>query len=422
MWLGAIQAVLGIAALVALAWAVSENRRGFPWRTAAAGLLLQFALALLLIKLPGSQIVFRWIGNAVDALMRSTEAGTSLVFGYLGGAPLPFQETYPGAAFIFAFRVLPLVVFISALSAVLYHFRVLPWVVRGFAYLLTKTLNIGGAVSFATAANVFIGMVEAPLLVRPYLDRMTRSDLFVVMVGGMATIAGTVFALYSTLLSDLIPDSAGHLLTASLISAPAAVLIALTMIPRPTDVEDDETERSVELGRIYENGIDAITRGAIDGLRLFAYIIGMVIVLVALVELVNIILSIAPDVAAEPLTLQRLMGWGLAPIAWLLGVPWSEAVTAGQLLGTKVALNELIAYLQMSELPAGTLSERSAVIMAYSICGFANFGSVGIMIGGIGAIAPDRRLEIAQLGLKSILAGTMATCMTGAIAGILHLI
>ena len=260
------------------------------------------------------------------------------------------------------------------------------------------------------------------MLVRPYLDRMTRSDLFVVMVGGMATIAGTVFALYSTLLSDIIPDSAGHLLTASLISAPAAILIALIMIPRPTDVEDDETERSVELGRIYENGIDAITRGAIDGLRLFAYIIGMVIVLVALVELVNIILSVAPDVAAEPLTLQRIMGWGLAPVAWLLGVPWSEAVTAGQLLGTKVALNELIAYLQMAELPEGSLSERSAIIMAYSICGFANFGSVGIMIGGIGAIAPDRRLEIAQLGLKSILAGTMATCMTGAIAGLLHLI
>ena len=421
MQLETIQAIAGLAALVALAWAISENRRGFPWRTVVAGLLVQFALALLLIKLPGSQVVFRWIGNTVDALMRSTEAGTSLVFGYLGGAPLPFQETYPGAAFIFAFRVLPLVVFISALSAVLYHFRVLPWVVRGFAYILTKTLNIGGSVSFATAANVFIGMVEAPLLVRPYLDRMTRSDLFVVMVGGMATIAGTVFALYSTLLADIIPDSAGHLLTASLISAPAAVLIALIMIPREPDLED-ETQQSVELGRIYENGIDAITRGAIDGLRLFAYIIGMVIVLVALVELVNIILSLGPDIAAEPLTLQRLMGWALAPVAWLLGVPWAEAVTAGQLLGTKVALNELIAYIQMSELPDGSLSERSALIMAYSVCGFANFGSVGIMIGGIGAIAPDRRLEIAQLGLKSILAGTMATCMTGAIAGILYII
>ena len=417
-----VQPILGITALVAVAWAISENRRGFPWRTAVAALIVQFAVALILIKLPGSQIVFRWIGNGVDALLRSTEAGTSLVFGYLGGAPLPFEESFPGAAFVFAFRVLPMVVFVSALSAVLYHYRVLPWVVRGFAWALVKTLNISGAVSFSTAANVFIGMVEAPLLVRPYLERMSRSDLFVVMTAGMATIAGTVFALYSAMLGDIIPDPAGHLLTASIISAPAAIAIALIMIPRPSGQDDDEIERNVELGRIYENGIDAITRGAVDGLRLFAYIIGMVIVLVALVELLNIILTLAPAVQGEPLTLQRLMGWTLAPVAWLLGVPWAESVAAGQLLGTKVALNELIAYIQMSELPPGTLSERSSLIMAYSICGFANFGSIGIMVGGIGAIVPSRRLEIAQLGMKSILAGSMATCMTGAIAGILHLI
>lgn len=417
-----IQPILGIAALVAVAWAISEDRRGFPWRTAVAGLLVQFAVALILIKLPGSQIVFKWIGNGVDALLRSTEAGTSLVFGYLGGAPLPFEESFPGAAFVFAFRVLPMVVFVSALSAVLYHYRVLPWVVRGFAWALVKTLNISGAVSFSTAANVFIGMVEAPLLVRPYLERMSRSDLFVVMTAGMATIAGTVFALYSTMLSGIIPDPAGHLLTASIISAPAAIAIALIMIPRPSDQDDDEIERNVELGRIYENGIDAITRGAVDGLRLFAYIIGMVIVLVALVELLNIILTLAPAVQGEPLTLQKLMGWTLAPVAWLLGIPWAESVAAGQLLGTKVVLNELIAYIQMSELAPGTLSERSALIMAYSICGFANFGSIGIMVGGIGAIVPSRRLEIAQLGMKSILAGSMATCMTGAIAGLLHLI
>ena len=324
-----IQPILGIAALVAVAWAISENRRGFPWRTAVAALVVQFAVALILIKLPGSQIVFRWIGNGVDALLRSTEAGTSLVFGYLGGAPLPFEESFPGAAFVFAFRILPMVVFVSALSAVLYHYRVLPWVVRGFAWALVKTLNVSGAVSFSTAANVFIGMVEVPLLVRPYLERMSRSDLFVVMTAGMATIAGTVFALYSAMLSDIIPDPAGHLLTASIISAPAAIAIALIMIPRPSDRDDDEIERNVELGRIYENGIDAITRGAVDGLRLFAYIIGMVIVLVALVELLNIILTLAPAVQGEPLTLQRLMGWTLAPVAWLLGVPWAESVAAG---------------------------------------------------------------------------------------------
>ena len=417
MQLAAFQAVIGIAGLIALAWAISENRRAFPWRTAAIGLAVQLALALLLIKLPGSQVVFRWIGNAVDALVRATEAGTSLVFGFLGGAPLPFEETYPGASFVFAFRSLPLVVFIGALSAVLYHFRVLPWAVRGFAWALRKTLGISGAASFSTAANVFIGMVEAPLLVRPYLERMSRSELFIIMVGGMATIAGTVFALYTTLLDGIIPDPAGHLLTASIISAPAAVVIALILIP-PTGDETDDAK--VEFEQIYENGADALTRGAIDGLRLFAYIIGMLIVLVALVELVNIILDAGPAIAGEPLTLQRIFGWALAPVVWTLGVPWAEAMSAGQLLGTKVVLNELVAYVQMSQLPPGTLGERSAIIMAYSICGFANFGSIGIMLGGIGAIVPSRRLEIAQLGLKSILAGTMATCMTGAIAGLIY--
>ena len=417
MQLVAIQGIIGLAGLVALAWAISENRRAFPWRTAAIGLAVQLALALMLIKLPGSQIVFRWIGNAVDALVRSTEAGTSLVFGFLGGAPLPFEETFPGASFVFAFRSLPLVIFIGALSAILYHYRVLPWVVRGFAWALRKALGISGAASFSTAANVFIGMVEAPLLVRPYLERMSRSELFIVMTGGMATIAGTVFALYATFLDGIIPDPAGHLLTASIISAPAAIVIALILVPSSGDETDDA---KVEFNRIYENGADALTTGAIDGLRLFAYIIGMLIVLIALVELVNIILEIAPAIAGEPLTLQRILGWVLAPVVWTLGIPWSESVSAGQLLGTKVVLNELVAYLQMSQLPPGSLGERSGIIMAYSICGFANFGSLGIMIGGIGAIVPSRRLEIAQLGLKSILAGTMATCMTGAIAGLIY--
>ncbi len=413
------QAVLGIILIVGLAWALSENRRAFPYRTAAAGLLVQFALAALLIKLPGSQIVFEWIGDGVDALVRSTEAGTTLVFGYLGGGPLPFEESYPGAAFVFAFRSLPLVIFIGALSAMLYHYRVLPLVVRGFAFVLSKTLNIGGAASFSTAANVFIGMVEAPLLVRPYLQTMSRSDLFIVMTGGMATIAGTVYVLFSVILDGIIPDPAGHLLTASIISAPAAVVIALILIPRGDDAADAADEARVEFAQLYDNGIDALTRGAIDGLRLLAYIIGMLIVFVALVELANIILGAFPDVDGAALTLQRIFGWVLAPVVWVLGIPWSDAVDAGQLLGTKVVLNELVAYIDMSNLPEGALTEKSALIMTYAICGFANFGSVGIMLGGLAAIVPERRGELAQLGLKSIMAGTMATCMTGAIAGLL---
>ncbi|MYD53498.1 MAG: nucleoside:proton symporter [Chloroflexi bacterium] len=410
------QAILGIILIVGLAWALSENRRAFPWRTAAVGLTIQFALAALLIKVPGSQIVFEWIGDGVDALVRSTEAGTTLVFGFLGGGALPFEESYPGAAFIFAFRSLPLVIFIGALSAVLYHYRVLPLIVRGFAFVLSKTLNISGAASFSTAANVFIGMVEAPLLVRPYLQNMSRSDLFIVMTGGMATIAGTVFVLFSVILEGIIPDPAGHLLTASIISAPAAVVIALILIPRGDDAVD---ETRVEFAKLYDNGIDALTRGTIDGLRLFAYIVGMLIVFVALVELANIILGAFPDVDGADLTMQRIFGWVLAPVVWVLGIPWSDAIDAGQLLGTKVVLNELVAYIDMSNLPQGALSEKSALIMTYAICGFANFGSAGILIGGLAAIVPERRGELAQLGLKSIIAGTMATCMTGALAGLL---
>ena len=412
-----VQAVLGIALIVTFAWALSENRRAFPLRSAAAGLLVQFALALLLIKLPGAQIVFEWIGDGVDAFVRSSEAGTTLVFGYLGGGPLPFEESYPGAAFIFGFRSLPLVIVVGALSAALYHYRVLPLLVRGFAFAISQTLSVSGAASFATAANVFLGMVEAPLLVRPYLQTMSRSDLFIVMTGGMATIAGTVYVLYSVTLDGIIPDPAGHLLTASIISAPAAVVIALILVPRGDDSVDDA---SIEFARIYDNGIDALTRGAIDGLRLLGYIVAMLIVFVALVELANIILAALPAVDGADLTLQRVFGWLLAPVVWLLGVPWSDAVDAGQLLGTKVVLNELVAYLDMSNLPAGALTEKSALIMAYALCGFANVGSLGIMLGGLSAIVPERRAELASLGIKSILAGTMATCMTGAVAGLLY--
>ena len=414
------QPVIGIVALIAFSWAISDNRRSFPWRVVAAGLALQLALATLLIKMPGSQIAFSWIGGGVEALMLATEAGTSFVFGFLGGAPLPYDETIPGGSITFAFRVLPMVILISSLSAVLYHYRILPYVVRGFAWALSKTLRISGAASFATAANVFIGMVEAPLMVRPYLARMSRSDLFIVMVGGMATISGTLFAVYTTMLRGLIPDPAGHLLTASIISAPAAILIARIMSPSDSDDDGAGGER-VELAQLYENGIDALTRGVIDGLRLLAYIIGMLIVFLALIELLNMALGAFPAewFGGNELSFQLILGWVLAPVAWALGVPWSEANHAGQLLGAKVVLNEFVAYVQMAGLPPGTLGERAGIIMAYALCGFGNFGSIGIMIGGIGAVVPERRLEIAQLGIRSIIAGSIATGMTGAIAGLL---
>ena len=386
-------------------------------RTAAAGLIVQFALAALLIKVPGSQIVFEWIGDGVDALVRSTEAGTTLVFGYLGGGATAVRGVVPGCGVRLRLPLAP---------AGHLHRRVvgcalsLPGAAADRARLRLcpeqDAATSAERPAFSTAANVFLGMVEAPLLVRPYLQTMSRSDLFIVMTGGMATIAGTVYVLFSVILDGIIPDPAGHLLTASIISAPAAVVIALILIPRGDDSVD---ETKVEFAQLYDNGIDALTRGAIDGLRLLAYIIGMLIVFVALVGLANIILGAFPDVDGAELTLQRLFGWALAPVVWVLGIPWSDAVDAGQLLGTKVVLNELVAYIDMSNLPDGALSEKSALIMAYAICGFANFGSVGIMLGGLAAIVPERRGELAQLGLKSIMAGTMATCMTGAIAGLL---
>ena len=338
-----------------------------------------------------------------------------MVFGFLGGGPLPYQETIPGGSFVFAIRVLPLVILVSALSAVLYHYRVLPWIVSGFAWILGKVLRISGASSFALSANVFVGMVEAPLLVRPYLERMSRSEMFLLMTGGMATIAGTVYAVYVGLLGDVIPDAAGHLLTASVISAPAAVAIAAIMCP-PAAANSDPR---VELGALYENGVDALTRGTMDGLRLLAYIVGMLIVLVALVELANIVLQLVPDIDGGPLTVQRALGWCFAPVVWAVGVPWSEAVTAGQLMGAKVALNEFIAYLDFANLPGGALGDRASLIMTYALCGFANFASLGIMLGGIGALVPTRRLEIAQLGLKSVLSGNMATLMTGAVVALI---
>jgi len=409
------QPFLGLAFLVLLAWAVSENRRRYSWRIVFAGLAVQFLLALVLLKVPQSQILFTWLNDSVLALQKATEAGTSLVFGFLGGARLPFEEPYPGAAFILAFRALPLVLLMSALSALLYHWRILPWIVRGFAWVLGRALGISGAAGFGTAANVFVGMVEAPLLIRPYLNRMSRSELFIVMTAGMATIAGTMYALYATFLANVIPGAAGHLLTASLISAPAAVMIARLMVPGA----GDEVQERIQTERLYDNSMDAITTGTIDGLRLLGYILGMLVVLVALVALVNAILGLAPDAWGAPLTLQRILGWIMAPVTWLLGIPWSEATTAGQLLGTKVVLNELLAYLELAKLPPEALSDRSRLIMTYALCGFAHFGSLGIMIGGMGAMAPDRRKEIVQLGLKSVLAGVMATCMTGAVVAVL---
>ena len=409
-----VRIIFGIAILVTFAWLISEDRRHVQARDIAAGLLLQLVVALLLLRVPPIRRCFGLLNAMIEALDTATKAGTTVVFGYLGGAELPFEATGAGSAFILASRALPIVLVMSALSALLFHWRVLPFIVRMFSLLLQKSLRIGGALGVGAAANIFVGMVEAPVCIRPYLVKMTRAELFAVMTCGMATIAGTVMALYATLLGDVLPDAPGHLLTASIISAPAAIMIARVLIPETGGM----TAGDISIPTRSTSAMDAVTQGTMDGLKLLLNIVAMLIVLVAMVELVNVALGWLPDVGGAPMTLQRMLGIVMAPVVWLLGVPWSEAATAGKLMGTKTVLNEFLAYRDMALLPPGALCERSRLIMAYALCGFANFGSLGIMIGGMSSMVPERRQEIVSLGMRSILAGTMATCMTGAIAGL----
>jgi CNT family concentrative nucleoside transporter len=415
--LSQLHSLLGVFAFGAIAWMLSERRSVVAWRVVASGMLLQLALAALLLKVPGSQAFFVAINDAVAALDSATRTGTAFVFGFLGGAPLPYAETAPGASFVLAFRALPLVLVIGALSSLLYYWGVLQWVVRAFSWLLRKTMGVSGAIGLSSAANVFVGMVEAPMVVRPYLAAMSRSELFVVMTAGMASIAGTVFALYAVILGPVVPDAAGHLLAASLISAPAAITVAVLMLPE----ERGRAGESAELARSEATGtMDAITRGTQDAVGLLINIVAMLIVLVALVSLVNMLLgALLPGVGGAALSLQRIFGWVMAPVAWLVGIPWAEAAQAGALFGTKTVLNEFLAYLEMARLPAEALSPRSRLLLTYALCGFANFGSVGIMVGGLHAMIPERRRDIVVLATRSIVSGTLATCMTAAWVGAL---
>jgi len=410
-----LQSAFGFIAILLLAWLASENRRVVAWRTVIAGVALQIVLAAALLKLAVFKQFFLALNDTLLALEKATQAGTSFVFGYLGGGALPFAETAPGSSFVLAFRALPLVLVISALSSLLFYWRILPWIVRGISHVLEATMDVGGAVGLSTAANIFVGMVEAPLFIRPYLAQMSRGELFIVMTCGMAGVSGTVMVIYASFLNPVIPDALGHILTASIISAPAAIVVAVLMVPSvgaPTSGELAPAQQA-------SSSMDAITKGTLDGLGLLLNIVALLVVLVALVTLANLMLEALPAIHGRPVTLQRILGTLLAPLAWLVGVPWSEAPAAGALLGTKTVLNEFIAYLDLAHLPESTLSLRSRMLMTYALCGFANFGSLGILIGGMGTMAPERRDEIVGLGMKSIVAGTLATCMTGAVVGML---
>src|SRR6266508_371404 len=410
-----VHSLVGFFVLHAIAWALSEDRRTVVWRPVIAGMLLTFGLGLVLLKAPYAKDVFLALNGALNALEKATQDGTAFVFGFLGGGALPFVETYPGASFVLAFRALPLVLVVSALSALLFYWRVLPWIVNVFSILLQKTMGVGGAIGLSSAANVFVGMVEAPLVVKPYIRNMSRGELFILMSCGMATVAGTVMALYASILSKVIPDALGHILIASIISTPAAIAISVLMVPGKASTTEGKLAYQAAT-----SSMDAVTRGTVDGAQLLVNIVAMLLVLVSLVSLANQVLALLPEVAGAPVTLQRVLGVALAPLVWIMGIPWSEATTAGALIGTKTVLNELLAYIDLARLPDGALAPRSRLMMTYALCGFANFGSLGIMIGGLATMAPERRDEIVSLGGKTILSGTLATCVAGSVVGILY--
>jgi CNT family concentrative nucleoside transporter len=410
-----LQGVLGVIVFLTIAWIISEKRARVKLPTILTGVAVQFAIAGILLYVPFFKRFFVVLNNVVLVLDSATRAGTSFVFGYLGGGPPPFMLQDPGANFILAFQSLPLVLVIGALSSVLFYWRILPYVVRAFSFALQKSLNIGGALGLGASATIFLGMVEAPLVIKPYLKNMTRSELFSLMTVGMACIAGTVMILYATVLNGVIPDPLGHILIASFIHVAAAITIARMMVPETAE----ETAGRMMPQPGATSSMDAIVKGTSDGLVLLLNITAMLLVMVALVQLVNVLIGFLPHVAGQPLTLQRLLGVVMSPVVWLFGIPWSQAQTAGSLMGTKTILNEFLAFLDMAKLPQGALDDRSRLIMTYALTSFANFGSLGILIGGLGSLAPERRDEVVSLGLSAIVAGTLATCMTGAVVGIL---
>lgn len=409
------RALAGIALIVLIAWSVSERRQAFPWKIVLGAITLQFCFALLLFAVPPIREGLFSLNVAVDALVQATRAGTSFVFGDVIGN----QENWstligrPGA--IFLFQLLPLVIVVAALSAMLWHWHILRWITKGFALVFSRLMGLGGATSLAVSANVFMGMTEAPVLVKPYVQGMTRSELFILMTAGFATIAGSVMVLYVQFLSPVMDNALAQLLTASIMAAPAAVALALTIVPETTRMADRAHEPDFE----YQSTMDAFTTGASDGGRIVLNIGVMIIAAIALLTLVNGMLGALPAVEGEPLSLQRLLGWIFAPLMFMIGVPWEEAAKAGSLLGIKTVLTEFIAFLDLAATPATEISDRTRLIVAYAICGFANFGSMGILIGGLSIVAPEKREIFLSLAWKTLLAGTLATCMSAAVVGAL---
>jgi CNT family concentrative nucleoside transporter len=414
--------LLAVVAIIFVCWLLSEDKKRFPFLMVVGALAVQAGLVALLFAFPQTQPAVQGINSALDGLSKATQAGVNFVFNYLSGDPgnqpyvfRPGPDGAPGGPpFIFGFQVLPLILVISALSAVLWHWGILRWIIRGFGFLFEKSMGIGGASATATAANIFMGMVESPIVIRAYLDKLTRSEVFLMMVVGLATVAGSTMVAYALILAPTLPDAGAHVVVASIISAPAGILLARIMVPERKDAVGDGVDYSAALK--YESTMDAITKGVEDGIMVAVKIAGTLIVFVAFVALINIILSAFPDVQGAPLTLERVFGWIFAPAAFAIGVPWNEAQQAGNLLGVKLFLTEFVAFLQLGAIPDGELSDRTRMIMTYALCGFANVGSVGIMVSGMTALfPPEKRKLILDLAWKSLIPGFLATMMTAAI-------
>ncbi|MGD0633143.1 MAG: nucleoside transporter C-terminal domain-containing protein [Beijerinckiaceae bacterium] len=410
-----MRGLVGILALLSIAYVFCENRRGINWRVVIGGVLLQAGLAILLLKVPAAIQALALLNKGVVSLQTAADAGSAMVFGFLGGGPLPYAETTPGGSFTLAFRVFPLFLVVSALASLLLYWGVLQKIVGGLAFLLRWTLGIGGALGLGAAIHIFVGMIEAPLLIRPYLKTMSRGELFALMSCGMAGIAGTVMVIYATILSAVLADSFGSVLAAAVLSTPAALAVAAIMVPFAVDRGESAT---LDEGERPGSFMEAIVQGTNDGIGMLAAVIAMLIVLVSLVTLINMALGLV-TLEGAPVTLQRLFAFGFRPLVWIIGIPWTEAGTAANLMGTKTVLNEFAAFLDLAHLAPDALSPRSRLIMTFALCGFANFGSLGIMLGGMSAMAPGRRHEIVSLGPRAMISGTLATLMSGAIVSVL---
>ena len=411
------QSLTGLGLTMLICWLVSENRRRFPWKLALGAIAVQLSLVLVLFGAPTARGVLQAMAGGVEALGAATGDGTRFVFGFLAGGAQPYPVGDPASLYILAFHVLPVILVVCALSALLWHWRILKWITRGFGLVFQRTLGLRGPPALAAAATIFMGQVEGPIFIRAYLDLLTRSELFMLVAVGMSCVAGSTMVAYATILKGVLPDAAAHVLTASIISAPAGVLLARIIVP----AEPDEARQDLVLAgdKTYASSVDALIRGTSDGLTVVLNVGATLIVIVALVSIADRLLGLLPAVGGQPLGMVRIFGAVFAPLAWSLGIPWSEARTAGSLLGTKLVLTEFSAFIQMAKIGPQALSERSRMIMTYALCGFANVASVGINVAGYSVLAPDRRDEVIALVWKAMLAGFLATCMTASIIGAL---